>query len=462
MDYRDFIDENRDNIIRDVLRLVRIKSVDDTPAEGMPFGQGIGEALNEALQISEELGFVTCNLDGYAGYAEAGEGDKTVGILVHMDVVPEGEGWSLAPYGGEVEDGKIYGRGTSDDKGPAVAALYALKAVVQSGAALRCRVRVIFGTNEEISSKCMEYYIEKCGEVDTGFTPDANFPLIHGEKPILQGEIAFTDSKEATAPYLVEISGGKAANMVADNCRAVLLVQAGQSFEKEFESYCKQHGLKGTYKQEDTKHILELSGASSHGSRPQEGVNAIAHMIEFLSALSLNRGSEFAKEYMEKIGLDTDGSKLGIANKDEFGETTLCVGTIRTENDKFIVGVDVRYPLTLKDEARALFAGALKEKNLIYEEKAYKAGLYMPLDSSLVKTLMKCYSEETGDSTTPAFTIGGGTYARSMKNILGFGMVFPGEEEVMHKRDEYVQIDKLLTATKIYAAAIIALAADEE
>jgi len=461
MHYREYIDKNKENIIRDVQRLVRIKSVDDTPAETMPFGKGIGKALKEALQISSELGFDTCNLDGYAAYAEAGEGEEVVGILVHLDVVPEGEGWQMEPYGAKVKDGKIYGRGTSDDKGPAVAALYALKSVVQSGIKLKRRVRVIFGTNEEIGSKCMEYYIKQCGHVDVGFTPDANFPLIHGEKPILQGEITFADCGEKRVPYLAEIAGGKAANMVADDCRAVLQMQEGQNFEEKFNAYCKKHVLKGIYQKEETKHILSLSGASSHGSRPEEGVNAISHMVNFLTTLPLHYGSEFVKKYMETIGLTTDGSKLGIAATDAFGSLTFCVGTVRTKKDGFAVGIDVRYPLTLKDQARELFDAALKEKGIVYEEKAYKAGLYMPVDSKLVKTLMKCYSEETGDRKAKPFTIGGGTYARSMKNILGFGMVFPGEEEVMHKHDEYVKIDRLITASKIYAAAIVALATNE-
>ncbi|NMC57138.1 MAG: M20/M25/M40 family metallo-hydrolase, partial [Eubacteriaceae bacterium] len=153
MDFSASIDAYKESIIQDIQRLVKIKSVDDTPRPGMPFGEGIGRALDEALKISEELGFAAHNLDGYAGYAEAGQGEEVVGILVHLDVVPEGLGWKYEPYGAEISENKIYGRGTSDDKAPAVVSLYALKAVADSGAAFKKRVRIIFGTNEEKGSE---------------------------------------------------------------------------------------------------------------------------------------------------------------------------------------------------------------------------------------------------------------------------------------------------------------------
>lgn len=459
MEFANLIAAYKDNIIRDVQRLVQIKSVDDMPLSGMPFGKGIADALNEALKISEELGFLTCNLDGYVGYAQAGQGEEIVGILVHLDVVPEGEGWDMDPYSALIKDGKIYGRGTSDDKAPAIACLYALKAVLDSGVKLKKRVRIIFGTNEEKNCECIKYYVKKEGNVDSGFTPDANFPLIHGEKAIIQGSFIFTDNGQKTAPYLVDIKGGRAVNMVADQCEATLCVDEKQSIKEKFDNYLQENSLDGSYKTVNENIELKICGKSSHGSKPEEGINAISHMVCFLNKIGLNQGAEFAESYCGKIGFSTSGENMKLNMKDEFGNLTFCVGMIKMENNSIIVHTDIRYPITAQyEDIIGRIEESIKNTDIHYELEHFKDAIYVKRDAELVKILMDSYIKITNDTVNKPFTIGGGTYARAMKNILGFGMLFCGNEDTMHKKNEYVKIDNLLKATNIYAEAIYKLA----
>ncbi|MCG0276560.1 MAG: Sapep family Mn(2+)-dependent dipeptidase, partial [Thermosediminibacteraceae bacterium] len=184
MDIEKAIKLNEEPLIKSVCEIIKIRSVEDAPAPGKPFGEGVARALEYALDLSRSFGFRTKNLDNYIGWAEWGEGAEMVGILVHLDVVPEGSGWTYPPFGGEIHDGKIYGRGAVDNKGPAMAALYALKTLKDAGVKFKRRVRVIFGTNEESGMKCIKYYLEHDEEPTMAFSPDAEYPIINGEKGI--------------------------------------------------------------------------------------------------------------------------------------------------------------------------------------------------------------------------------------------------------------------------------------
>ena len=227
MNLNKIIKEYKDDIIKSTQEIIRIRSVEDEAKEGMPFGEGVNEALKYVLKLSSELGFEVANFDGYAGHAEIGNGDETVGVLVHLDVVPEGEGWTYPPYAAEIHDDKIFGRGTIDDKGPAIAVLYAMKAIKESGLDINKKIRIIFGTNEETDWGGITYYLKKVKAPDVAFTPDADFPVIHGEKGILVFDLAKAVSKKCTGNIRIKnIYGGNRPNMVPDSCTAILSVCA--------------------------------------------------------------------------------------------------------------------------------------------------------------------------------------------------------------------------------------------
>jgi len=465
------IEELEKEMVGSLQKLLRIKSVETEEKEGMPFGEGVNQALEEALNLASILGLKTRNVDGYCGHAEIGQGDEILGILCHLDVVPEGKNWTYPPFGGEVHDGKIYGRGSIDNKGPAVAALYALKAIKDCGIELKKRVRVILGTDEESGWKDLEYYFKKEDTPDIAFSPDAEYPVIHGEKGVLTfklkgnpGQRGKGSLPEEPKVTIKEIKGGNAPNMVPDYSRAVLETDYGDFIRDELQDFVERTGYQLEYSEEEGFIILESHGVSAHGSTPREGKNAISQLLLFLTSLDIIKGEmgDFLDFYCSNIGMECDGKKLGCYLEDEVsGGLTLNVGMINIDENKAEVVINIRYPVTFTQED--VFAG-IREKlagtGIELEEGSHMAPLYVPKDDPLVKKLMRVYQEFTGDDREP-ITIGGGTYARAINKAVAFGPLFPGQEELAHQKDEYISIDDLVLNAKIYAQAIIALATEE-
>jgi len=266
------IKEMKDEIIKSVQGCVKIKSVEDEPKDGMPFGEGVHKALEYCLELSENLGFKTVNVDNMVGYAEYGLGDEMIAVLGHLDVVPEGDGWTYPPYAAEIHDGKIYGRGTTDDKGPTIGALYALKTIKDLNIPLKRRVRLFFGLNEETGSKCVKHYVDNGGEMPVaGFTPDAEYPIINGEKGIVTGKYK-RKLNQSGDMILKSIRGGIASNVVPDYAEAEILITENKA----------QHIRKAAEETENIKLeeknnlvIIRCYGVSAHGSTPEKGKNAI-------------------------------------------------------------------------------------------------------------------------------------------------------------------------------------------
>jgi len=463
-DINNFIDSMKDDMIKSVQELVKIKSVKDKPQLGAPFGEGPAMALAKALKIAETLGFRTANIDNYVGYAEYGTGEKTIAVLGHVDVVPEGTGWEYPPYAAEIHDGKIYGRGSTDDKGPIVAALYGLKALKEAGLKPLHRIRIFFGTDEESGSKDMEYYLEHAGEVPVaGFTPDAMYPLIRSEKGIIMFN-AIKEFKRKPSNIIVKyIHGGEAANAVPDHCECALAVENDnlkKSIVKKFNDFVKEKKYQMELEEKNNMLILKSKGIAAHAMEPEKGENAIMQLIVFLDEVGLDNSDvgDYVHFFTKNIGMETDGNSLGIKCMDDTGELSLNVGVIDLNEGKGLVSVNPRYPCTFK--------GADVMKKI--EEKARDAGikieilmgqppLYFPIDHPLVKILMKVFEEQTNWKGLQPLSIGGGTYAKAIPNIVGFGPLFPGEPVVEHRPNEYFKIEDLILNAKIYAYAIYEL-----
>lgn len=462
MNFDQRIDDMRADIIKSTQEIIRIKSVEEEAVGNMPFGEGVQKSLECALDLSDKLGFNTKNVDNYAGHADFGNGEETLGILVHIDVVPEGDNWDYPPYGAEIHNNRIYGRGAIDDKGPAVAALYAMKAVMDSGVELNKKVRMIFGTNEETHWKGIEYYLEKEKAPDLGFTPDADFPAIHGEKGILIFNLIkeFNEKLDDGGIEVIEIKGGTAPNSVPDYCEARL--KTDKEFEHILKAYNKEKNGKIELSREDDIIVLKSYGVSAHGSTPEKGVNAIAHILELLNVLDLQLGdlSKFIRDYSTLIGMDLNGERIGCSFEDkQSGKLIFNVGKINMTEKEVSMAINIRYPVT--EEADNVYAGIkekLKDTKISVEEVETKLPLYVPKDNDLVVKLMDVYRKHTGDNKSEPITIGGGTYARAIKNAVAFGPLMQDMEETAHQRNEYIDIDHLIKVSKIYAHAIYELA----
>lgn len=465
MELLNWIDSMKSEIVESTQKLIKIRSVESDPEPDMPFGKGINDSLEYVLDLSSELGFKTKNMAGYAGHAEIGQGEEIVGILVHLDVVPEGSGWTYPPYGGEIHENKIYGRGSIDDKGPAIAALYAMKAIQECNIPLNKRVRIIFGTDEESGWQGISHYLEHEETPTIGFAPDAEFPAIHGEKGIIifNLEKEFAQKSESASEGLVvkSIIGGNAPNMVPDYCETVLAGNNLANVKSALEAYNVEHQTKLSCEEKDNQLLIKSYGISSHGSMPELGQNAISQLMVFLASLDLesNDISDFIKLYAAKIGMEYYGQSIGCAFEDEVsGKLIFNVGLIEVTTEHAKVVINIRYPVTCKaDQVYTGIDKAIIGTGVKIVEGNHMAPLYVPADDELVVKLMSVYQEMTGDNRAP-ITIGGGTYARAIKKAVAFGPLFPGQPELAHQKDEYIGIDDLILNTKIYAKAIFALA----
>ena len=442
------MDACQEEILSAIQESMRIESVRGEAAEGAPYGSGPKAAMEHLLALGKKLGFQTGQAGDRVGWIEYGEGEEMAGILGHLDVVPAGEGWTYPPFGAEIHDGVLWGRGCLDDKGPIVGAVYALKAIRDLGLPMDRRIRILFGTDEECGSSCVDYYVENGYELPTlGFTPDAQFPAIFCEK----GTSNFTcsaDVDEQGEIDVVSLEGGIAANVVIPACR---LTVRGDLKVKESKDI--------TVTREGDLTIVEAAGVSAHGSTPYLGVNAAVSLFEAVSENSF--GGSFQKLLnfvLECIGRECHGESLGIHYVDEeTGETSLNLGLIQYDGKKMGFTLDIRYPKNAKaNDVDASVEQHIKAYGFETESLSHAELLYVPKDSELLTKLVKVYSQITGDMREP-IAIGGGTYAKRFPNMVAFGPVFPGEPDVIHQPDEHVEIKKLMDALKIIAAAMYEL-----
>ena len=464
------IDDNREDLIKSLQKLISFKSVAiDTEGEA-PFGEEVDRAYRYMLSFAENEGFETVDADGYGGHIEfRGKGNETVGIAGHIDVVPEGKEWDYDPFGGTIEDGRIYGRGAVDDKGPVIASFYAMKALKDAGYVPEKNIRLILGLDEETNWKGMYYYLDKCGQPDTGFTPDGGFPVIHGEKGIIVFDIVGKLSKNTNEGLrLTSLKGGHAHNMVADYARAVVFSQDKDEYNwiREIaDNMRKEKGYRISVRQAGKSLEIVTEGKSAHGARPYLGQNAIPILMELLGKLNFANDdyNDFISFFNEHIGYEINGESLGVGLEDEVsGKLTLNVGTINLEKDSITVNVDIRYPVTAK--AGQVYSGmedVLNKYNLGIIKIAHNRPIYKPADDPLITTLMDIYRKYFERDDEP-LVIGGGTYARAVNNIVAFGPGLPGSREVGHQKNEFIEIDELMTMAKAYTEAIYELSKGDE
>lgn len=424
------IENNKERLIEDVLKLVSYESVQAEAKEGMPAGEKVAEALEETLAMGKAYGFKTMNINGHAGVIEYGEGEDYVAVLGHLDVVPVGEGWTKNPLG-EVSGDRLYGRGTMDDKGPMVSALHGLIAVKESGATLKHRIRLIFGTSEETGGADIVEYLKSEKQPVSGFTPDADFPAINAEMGILVMRL----SKDLKKHNILSLEGGQAVNMVPDRASV-------------------------RYLENGKEKALSFKGVSAHGSTPHKGKNAISALLHELkenSAFAELKDTLSVLEY--NFAMDLDGHNMGVDLEDDAsGKLVLNLGKIKLENNHLDTYINIRYPVTFKmEDVTEKIRSIFEKEGFTFEILAHDGPLYYPKDAAFIRKLMDVYAKETGDLSDP-LAIGGGTYAKMMDNIVAFGPLLPGREDTLHQLDEYILIEDLMTCARIYANAMIELA----
>lgn len=447
MNFKELLKNYESQMIKDLCGLLSIKSVleesPDTPGE--PFGAGLRESLDYVLELGNRYGFRTLNVDNIAGHIEYGEGEEIIGVLCHVDVVPADGQWDYPPFAGTVAGDRIYGRGAVDNKGPTISSLYALRLLKDLNIAPDKKIRLIIGTDEESKWRGITRYFQVCPMPAFGFSPDADFPLIYGEKGVLH--IKLTDKSGS----VVTVKSGNRHNVVPAKAEA----SAGSGLEKEFLKYLSENALSGSA----ADGVLILNGRGAHAMEPDNGINAAVMMARFLHRHADSNLLRFVNDVLS----DSRLKHAGLAFSDpEMKDLTCNLGILEITREGGFACLDFRYPIRW-DKERFLesFKRLASEYGLTAEITFDIPVHYVDKDDPDIKILHEAYIKHTGDVSTPLKTIGGGTYARALRKGVAFGIHFPGNEEVVHRANEYIAIKDLLTATAIYAEALYRLACEK-
>lgn len=423
-----YLAETREEIIKNLSELISFQSIRDESDPQYKFGKEIDKALQFVLTLAQKKGCRTKYKDGYYGYCEIGQGEKLVTILVHLDVVPAEGKWNSHPFELLQRNGKLIGRGVLDDKGPAIACIYALDMLQQSykrqQKEFHGRIRLVFGVDEESAWEDMKQYVQNEELPTCGFTADSDFPVVYAEKGILSLEVSIVNREK----IITDIQAGVVANMVPGKCTVKL---AGGD-QKVYE------------------------GKAVHACESPKGDNAIKNCILDLHKNEIE--SPLVNFWISYIGNEPNGKKLGCDIRDEIsGELTMNVGTIHMNSDWIRMGIDIRFPVTCDALiVEKMICERLKDSGAILRKVAVNPPLYIPADSSMVKTLTDCFYNDTGIKADPVVT-GGGTYARALPNIVAFGPVFPGRECTEHQPNEYILENDFFKMIEIYYAALAQL-----
>lgn len=464
MNRKEYVEAKLETMIGDVCRLVEINSAcdPDTAGPGAPFGAGPAEGLAAVLAMADGMGMKTVNYDGYAGEITVGGGNRMIGILVHVDVVEAGPGWNTPPFEAVVRDGRIFGRGSLDDKGPVVSCLYAMRYIVENDLLPEdCSIRMIVGADEEEGLRCIDYYVRHAERLpDVSFVPDGYFPMVNCEKGLMDFDMTYRletgGSSNIAEAVVEELSGGMGRNVVPAEAKCRISFAASER-GRILEILRNASGSRLQIKELPEGCVLTAQGVSAHAMSPEKGRNAVSLLLCALKDSGIRFScQDFIDAYTDLIGMEYDGTSANCRLRDEVsGELTLNVGTLALTADGVRIQANLRYPVSFShEEVRERLFSSAEAKGFSCSEELMLPPLYIEKDDPLVRRLMEAYREITGDMENDMFSIGGATYARSIPNAISFGPLFPYETELAHEANEFLSVDSLKRMTEIYILAL--------
>lgn len=458
----EYIEGHKQEMIEDIRTLCRINSEKMPYKEGMPYGPGAFEALTEALSIAESYGFSIKNYDNYVGTVDLNDKESQLDILAHLDVVPAGEGWKeTTPFEPIVKDGKLFGRGTADDKGPAVAALYAMRAVKELNIPLKKNTRLILGTDEECGSSDIVHYYAVEKEAPMTFSPDGAFPVVNTEKGGLNGHFTASVTPSEALPKLVSLDAGIKVNVVPGKAKAQVKGVDPQTLEKTAKEIHESTGVRFELNLSGDVAFITAIGESAHASTPGEGNNALTGLLVYLTNLPLAECEQLTKlrGLLELIPHgDTSGKALGIAMSDEIsGDLTLAFSLLKVTDSELEGTFDSRCPICATNEnVLEVVRKSMKDKGFTLHNDSMKPPHHVDGNSEFVKTLLGAFESYTGRKGE-CVSMGGGTYVHNLKNGVAFGAAMPETDNRMHGADEFAVVDELVVSAKIFAQVIVDL-----
>lgn len=445
-------------MLSELVKLVNLKSLPNREKRpGFLTSDEIEETLCYTLELAERLGFKTFNVDNEYGYAEMGEGEKTIGIFTHLDVVSPGNGWTRDPFDCVVEDGKIYGRGVLDNKSPLITCLYGMKTLKDLGIEPKCKIRIIFGTCEETGMADIIRYVEENGSPDASFVPDSQFPLAYCEKGVLFLKL-FKDGKAEDKRFLLtKLEGGSMRNMVADSAVAELVVADEQSAKNVvalLTDYVRERNIKMSAYAENNVVRFISEGIPGHANEPHKGKNAVIQLVSFLNTLGINDGrGDILRFVADKMSCSYDGQELGIKTSCESGDLVFNLSIMKLNDDGAEFTINIRYPAEASEQKILTnLTEVLNDCNTSIVSKDVLPAVLLDKDSAIVQLLYRNYQEITEDFAPMKSC--GATYAKYIKNAVPYGAIFTEEYDKCHHADEFVRVEDMMLAGKIYCTAL--------
>lgn len=449
----------RQEMVEVLKSFLKIESVKSESLPNMPYGKGIFDALMFVQSTAESMDLDCVNLFGHLAYVDYGDGEEMLGIMTHIDVVPEGDGWTMPAFEGVEKDGRVYGRGAIDDKGPCIAALYAIKALSDNCVQLNKKVRLIFGADEESGWADMDFYKKHEPLPDIAFSPDGEYPVINAEKGLMHMVLKMQDPEPGGPLGVAFMDAGTRINVVPNKAQCRIHAPFA-TIQKSLKSYRCPIGASFRASDDGGGFVtITVTGKSAHGSRPEQGVNAAAAMVQYLGTLPFSPGKTTDAVYAlaSKIGTCYHGEPAELDLEDDIsGRLTFNLGTLSLNDGVLKAGVDIRYPISsskqIVEEKLQKHFGALFEIVCQHSLDSH----FVSEDSPLITALKQAYTEVTGEEAY-CISIGGATYARAFENAVTFGALFPGQPNVEHGPDEYIEVESLIKNAEIIANAIIKL-----
>lgn len=458
----EYFEAHRDEMVEDICTLIRIPSTRQEPRDGMPFGEGPAKVLEAAMKIGCRMGMNVTDYDHYVATFDLNEKERGLDILAHLDVVPAGDDWTVTkPFEPKMVDGRLYGRGSADDKGPAMAGLWAAKAVKDLKIPLSKNCRVILGTDEESGSSDIAYYYQKEEEAPATFSPDASFPVINVEKGSYSSDFTARWAEEEKLPRILSVKGGFRRNVIPDKAEAVLEGIRLEEVCAACRSYGSKSGVSFEATEESGRVFVKATGRAAHASTPEVGANAVTAMVEFLSQLPMAASEGFSKLCaVSRIFPHGDwaGEAAGVKMSDEVSGPLTIAFSVFEYHLTGLTGIfDSRVPLCANEQnMRDVLAAAFDKEGIRLGNLNMRPGHYVPAESPFIQTLLRCYERYTGKKGE-CVAIGGGTYTHNLKNGVAFGCADPDPlvDNHMHGADEFAVMDQLILSAKIFAQAII-------
>ena len=456
----DWFKLHADEMIKDLGRMLSVKSVKGLPEKGAPYGSGPRDGLAMARSMLEERGFTVSEFENIVITANTGPEPAKMGILAHVDVVDAGDGWDTDPFNMTIKDDRIYGRGALDNKGPTIAAMYAMYCVRELLPDMKSGFQLILGSGEELGCGDIVQYLEKNEPPTYVFTPDAGYPVVNTEKGRAAVFIgASWEDEDQELPRVISITGGKTMNVVPDHAEALI-----EGFRMDqLETYCMissaQTGTNITVNATEDGIIIAVEGKSTHAATPDLGVNAQTALIDMLASMPFaeSKGNGYIRALNRLFPHgDNKGKALGIEmSDDKTGALTVNFGVLRYTGKEFLCNFDSRTPACADEtDLLAMIGAALEREGLKITNSVLSKCHHTPEDSPFVQTLLKIYSEYTGNPAE-CLTMGGQTYVHEIPGGVAFGCELPGTDNKIHSANEFIGVEQLIISAEMFAQAIV-------